>query len=92
MRVYPFAFDFAAMASRRPACSSVQATSRAPVGSTAMPARAAYSRSSAAPRATSRLSSVPGVASNPVCKIAVLALVVPVPTSPSASSRTQRSW
>jgi hypothetical protein len=34
---------------------------------------------------------VPGTASNPVCRMAVLALVVPVPTSLPASTSTQDS-
>ncbi len=92
MRAYPFALDFSAMAARPSACSRVHATSRAPVRSTAIPVRSAYSRSSALPRATSRLSRVPGVASNPVCRMAVFALDVPVPTSSAASIRTQRNW
>jgi hypothetical protein len=38
-------------------------------------------------------SSVPGVASKPVCRIAVLALLVPSPTSLRASSSaTDSSW
>src|SRR5437773_9787789 len=46
---------------------------------------------SAYPRATSRASSEPGSASKPVCRIAVFALLVPVPTSGPASRRTVRS-
>ena len=69
------------MAGRAAACSGVQATSSAPVRSTGIPAASAYSRSSALPRLSSRLSRVPGLASNPVCRIAVFALDVPVPTS-----------
>ncbi len=80
------------MPSRLEACSGVQATSSAPVGSTAIPVSCAYSRSSEDPRVTSLLSSVPGPASNPVWRIAVFAFDVPVPTSSAASSRTQRSW
>ena len=38
------------------------------------------------PRRSRRLSRLPGVASNPVCRIAVLALDVPVPTSSAAST------
>ena len=79
------------MAGNAASCSSVQATSSAPVRSTGMPAAAAYERSRALPRLSSRLSRLPGVASNPVCKIAVFAFDVPVPTSAAASASTQSS-
>src|SRR5215213_11447580 len=73
-------------------CSSFQATSRAPVRSTGMPTRPAYSDRSSNPRATSRASSVPGLASKPVWSSAVFALLVPAPTSgPASSSVTRRS-
>ena len=56
-----------------------------------MPAASAYERSRALPRLSSRLSRVPGLASNPVCRIAVFALDVPVPTSGAASTSTRSS-
>src|SRR6476659_11199592 len=43
------------------------------------------------PRATRLDSIVPGLASNPVWRIAVFALLVPAPTSGPASTRTQRA-
>ncbi|CAM5439445.1 hypothetical protein STANM309S_03776 [Streptomyces tanashiensis] len=58
-------------------CSSFQATSSAPSGSTGMPASRAYPSSSRCPSRTSRASRVPGAASKPVCRMAVLAFEVP---------------
>src|SRR5215207_3344763 len=79
------------MAPKRPRCSSSQATSRAPVRSTGTPTSPAYAIRRSCPRATSRASSVPGLASKPVCRIAVLALLVPAPTSGPASINARRS-
>ena len=59
--------------------------------STGIPASAAYERSRALPRLSSRLSRLPGLASNPVCKMAVFAFDVPVPTSQAASASTTSS-
>src|SRR5215211_6247193 len=64
---------------------------QAPIRAVGMPASAAYSRSNSYPRVTSRASMVPGLASNPVCMIAVLALLVPVPTSLAASISTHET-
>ena len=79
------------MPANSPSWVSSQATSSAPVRSTGMPALGAYSDSSSYPRATSRASSVPGLASKPVCSRAVFALLVPAPTSGPASSSVTSS-
>ena len=59
--------------------------------STGIRAAEAYSRSRPEPRLSSRLSRLPGLASNPVCRIAVFAFDVPVPTSVAASTSTSSS-
>ena len=82
---------FASMPGSAATWSGVHATSSAPVRSTGIRAAEAYSRSSPEPRLSSRLSRLPGLASNPVCRIAVFAFDVPVPTSVAASTSTRSS-
>ncbi len=91
MAWYPLRRAFASMPGSAAACSWVHATSSAPVRSTGIPAESAYERSKAEPRLSSLLSRLPGLASNPVCRIAVLAFDVPVPTSEAASTSTTSS-
>src|SRR5439155_24981943 len=87
---HPLAAAFSSITGSWTTSSSFQATRQAPVCSTGMPTSAAYALISAYPRATSRASIDPGAASKPVCRMAVLALLVPVPTSGPASTRTVR--